>query len=492
MYWSPVVREIIEVDEHYDASLSGGIEFYTQESQVVVKNAIEKLIEKGIDYDEEVLLLSQTGKEKWVRIIGKSERSNGVCTKIYGSIQDIHTTKTTSLQLKELLSSISDAFYAVDKHWNFTYFNKEAEQLLGKKSETVIGKNIWKTFAPVVGTKLETVYRRVAKKEQTESFEYLYPGNNSWYEISVYPSNGGVSVYFRNIDERKKAVEALKNAYEEKNQIIESIGDAFFTIDKDFTVTYWNKIAEKLLHVKREDILGKHLWDVFPDAVDLPSYTNYHKVLKTQKPITFEDYYGVWLEVNAYPSADGISVFFRDITHRKEADERLKKAYEEKNQILESIGDAFFAVDKNWVVTYWNKEAEYVLGKKKKAIVGKNLWDEYADAIDTDFYRQYHRAVKTGKTVSFEEYYATLNKWFEVTAYPSPEGLSVYFKDITLRKETDIRIQQANERFEKVTQATTDAIWDWDLQNDMFYRGDRFEKLFGYDVPKVLDKAQYW
>src|SRR5690606_31478638 len=203
-------------------------------------------------------------------------------------------------------------------------------------------------------------------------------------------------------------------------------------------------------------------------------------------------YYGVWLEVNAYPSADGISVFFRDITHRKEADERLKKAYEEKNQILESIGDAFFAVDKNWVVTYWNKEAEYVLGKKKKAIVGKNLWDEYADAIDTDFYRQYHRAVKTGKTVSFEEYYATLNKWFEVTAYPSPEGLSVYFKDITLRKETDIRIQQANERFEKVTQATTDAIWDWDLQNDMFYRGDRFEKLFGYDVPKVLDKAQYW
>src|SRR5690606_12207880 len=86
----------------------------------------------------------------------------------------------------------------------------------------------------------------------------------------------------------------------------------------------------------------------------------------------------------------------------------------------------------------------------------------------------------------FEEHYATLNKWFEVTAYPNANGLSVYFKDVTLRKETDIRIKQANERFEKVTQATTDAIWDWDIENDTFYRGEGFEKLFGYEVKKVL------
>src|SRR5690606_1458638 len=467
---------------NYDASLSGGIEFYAEESKIVVKKAIEQLIEKGIDYDEEVLLITKTGKEKWVRIIGKSERINGVCTKIFGSIQDIHASKSTKLRLQEILGSISDAFLALDEHWNFIYFNKEAENILNKKSSEVIGKCIWDILPYIKGTELEKVYHKVAKTGKPISFEYLSPKSKSWFEINVYPSIGGVSAYFRNIDERKKAAETLQKAYDEKNQIVESIGDAFLTAKRDFTVTYWNKMAEKLLGVKKEDLIGKNLWDVFPDAVNLPSYTNYHKVLEKGKPITFEAYSGVWLEVKAYPSAEAISVSFRDITLKKEADERLLKAYEETNQILESIGDAFFGVDNDWVVTYWNKEAEYLVDRKKKDIIGKNLWKVYADAIDSDFYRQYHKAVATGKTVSFEEHYATLNKWFEVTAYPNANGLSVYFKDVTLRKETDILIKQANERFEKVTQATTDAIWDWDIENDTFYRGEGFEKLFGYEV----------
>ncbi|HLT53576.1 MAG TPA: PAS domain-containing protein, partial [Flavobacteriaceae bacterium] len=162
MYWSPVVREIIEVDANYDASLSGGIEFYTEESKIVVKKAIEQLIEKGIDYDEEVLLITKTGKEKWVRIIGKSERINGVCTKIFGSIQDIHASKSTKLRLQEILGSISDAFLALDEDWNFIYFNKEAENILNKKSSEVIGKCIWDILPYIKGTELEKVYHKVA------------------------------------------------------------------------------------------------------------------------------------------------------------------------------------------------------------------------------------------------------------------------------------------------------------------------------------------
>ncbi|PKQ45824.1 PAS domain S-box protein [Confluentibacter flavum] len=492
IYWSPMVREILEVDDNYNPSLTEGFEFYKEESKCRIEKAVGTLINEGTGFDEELQIITKTGKEKWIRCIGKSQQVQGKRTKISGSFQDINSLKTTEVQLKEILGSISDAFYALDEHWNFTYFNKEAENLLNRKSSEVLGKNIWKEFEPAKGTELERVYRKVAKTGKPLSFEYLYPGDNNWYELNVYPSSGGVSSYFKNINERKKVTLELQKAYEEKNQILESIGDAFFTMNRDFTVTYWNKTAEKLIGVKREALLGKNLWDVFPDAVKLPSYTNYHNVIETGKPILFEDYYGVWLEVNAYPSADGISVFFRDITHKKEADERLIKAYEEKNQILESIGDAFFAADKDWIVTYWNKEAEHVLGRKKDVILGKNLWEEYADAIDSDFYRQYHQAVATGKTVSFEEHYPTLNKWFEVTAYPNSKGLSVYFKDITLRKETDIRILQANERFEKVTKATTDAIWDWDIENDVFYRGDGFEKLFGYDVKKALKGDEFW
>lgn len=296
----------------------------------------------------------------------------------------------------------------------------------------------------------------------------------------------------QDITERKEAAEELQKAYDDKNNIIESIADAFFTMDRNFIVSYWNRAAEELIGVQREKLIGKNLWEVFPDAVSLPSYTNYHKVLETGKPITFEDNYGGWLEVNAYPSEEGLTVLFRDISLKKGADQRLLEAFEQKNNILESIGDAFFALDKNWIVTYWNKEAEVILGRKREEMVGENLWEKYADAIDSDFYRQCHKAQETGENLSFEEYYATLNKWFEVSVYPSKEGLSVYFKDVTLRKEADIRLIQANERFEKVTEATSDAIWDWDILNDSFYRSQNVLKLFGKTTSLELTTKDFW
>lgn len=492
MYWSPMVRQILEIDDDYNPSLEEGFEFFEPSSKNIIQKAVENLIQTGQEFDEELLLFTLSGKEKWIRCIGKSERVQGKCTKILGSFQDIHSMKSTQIQLKETLDSISDAFYALDKNWNFTYFNKEAENLLQKRNDEVIGKNIWSELPEALNTDLEVIYRRVAKSGKSESFEYLNPSDGSWYELNAYPSNGGVSSYFKNIDERKLAAEQLKKSFDEKIKIIESIGDAFFTVKKDFTVTYWNKSAEDLIGVKREEIIGKNLWDVFPDAVNLPSYANYHKVLETNKPLNFEEYYGTWLELNAYPSSEGITVFFRDISLRKEADIRLKKAFEEKNKILESIGDAFFAVDNHWVVTYWNREAENIFGRKREQITGKNLWEVFADKINSDFYKNYLKAIEAGENVSFEEFYPPLNKFFEVSVYPSSEGISVYLKDITLRKQNALQIIQANERFEKVTQATTDAIWDWDLKNNIFHRIKGFEKLYGSSEKEIFEENEFW
>ena len=128
---------------------------------------------------------------------------------------------------------------------------------------------------------------------------------------------------------------------------------------------------------------------------------------------------------------------FQDIHERKMAEETIKEAYQEKITILESIGDAFFAVDKAWTVTYWNNIAEIKLQMPRERIMGKNLWEVYADAVSLAFYTQYHKAMNENIDVHFEEYYPALNMWFEVSAYPSSAGLSVYFRDITeLRKHT--------------------------------------------------------
>lgn len=378
VYWSNIVHELHETNpKTFAPNLETALSFYREDFRSMVNATIQNSIETGDAFDFETVIITKKKKERWVRAIGNVEMVEGKSQRIYGSFQDIHASKLLELQIREILGSISDAFYAVDKNWKFTYFNKEAENLLLKKADDVLGRNIWELF-PEANPFIRKIYQRVARTKNTESFEYYFPGDGKWYEINANPSQGGVSVYFKNIDERKQAAE------------------------------------------------------------------------------------------------------------------KLEKAYQEKISILESIGDAFFNVNKDWVVTYWNKETEKLLGRKRDVIIGKNLWDEYPDVIETNFYRQYHHAMETQENLDFEEFYPALNIWLEVSVYPSMTGLSVYFKDITLRKESEILLRQSNERFEKVAEATNDAVWDWNILENMLYWGAGFQKLFGHQIEKTSPTLESW
>ena len=376
--WSNIVHELHETNpKTFIPDLGTSLSFYREDFRSMVSETVQNCIETGAAFDFEAVIITKKKNERWVRVIGEVEMIQGKCQRIYGSFQDIHVSKMLGLQIREILGSIPDAFYTLDKNWKFTYFNKEAENLFVKKADDVSGKNIWEVFPASIDT-IQKIYKRVARSKKKESFEYYYPGDGKWYEINAFPSQGGISAYFRNINDRKQAAE------------------------------------------------------------------------------------------------------------------KLEKAYQEKIDILESIGDAFFYVNKDWVVTYWNKETERILGRKRDAIIGKNLWDEYPDVIETDFYRQYHKAIETQENLDFEEFYPTLNMWLEVMVYPSTTGLSVYFKDITQRKESDIRLLQSNERFEKVAEATNDAIWDWNVLENTLCWGAGFKNLFGYQIEKTTPTLQSW
>jgi PAS domain S-box-containing protein len=119
-------------------------------------------------------------------------------------------------------------------------------------------------------------------------------------------------------------------------------------------------------------------------------------------------------------------------------DERLKAqaAQVRISNILESITDGFFALDREWRFTYINQQAEPLLKRKREEMLGKNVWDEFPEAVSTNFYLQYHKAAAQQVSVAFEEYFPLLDSWFEVHAYPSQDGLSVYFHDITERRRT--------------------------------------------------------
>src|SRR5690606_21330246 len=120
--------------------------------------------------------------------------------------------------------------------------------------------------------------------------------------------------------------------------------------------------------------------------------------------------------------ADGnvVSLFgtVQDITESKITEEVIKNALKEKETILESIGDGFYAVDNNWIITYWNEKATQLLGRTREELLGQNLWSAYPDLVDSSFYQKYSQALTHRETLHFEGFYNQMNTWYEVSVYP--------------------------------------------------------------------------
>jgi PAS domain S-box-containing protein len=138
----------------------------------------------------------------------------------------------------------------------------------------------------------------------------------------------------------------------------------------------------------------------------------------------------------------------------------------ERNQrvLIESIGDAFFALDRAWKFTYVNGAAETVLFRKREELLGKGLWDVYADAVGSEFYVQYHRAMDHRERVEFRSYYAPLSAWFDVTAYPSAEGLSIFFRNVNAAVQAEKMLERQARELELVARvsATINSVQDQD------------------------------
>lgn len=118
--------------------------------------------------------------------------------------------------------------------------------------------------------------------------------------------------------------------------------------------------------------------------------------------------------------------------------ETLEESALQINDILESITDGFFAVDKSWRFTYLNREAETLLGKPRAALLGASLWDEFSEAAGAPW-RQFTEAANENHSLTFTEYHAPRHAWFEVHAYPTPDGLTVYLRDVTEHRELQAR-----------------------------------------------------
>jgi PAS domain S-box-containing protein len=148
---------------------------------------------------------------------------------------------------------------------------------------------------------------------------------------------------------------------------------------------------------------------------------------------------------------------------------KFQTAQQRYSNILESITDAFFALDHEWRFTYMNQQVEPLLQRTREELLGQSIWDKFPEAVGTIFDTQYHKAVAEQVSVVFEEFYPTLNLWLEVRAYPSQEGLSVYFHDITGRKRSAEALLERT-RLAELNADVGLALTTGDNLNDMLRR----------------------
>ena len=187
--------------------------------------------------------------------------------------------------------------------------------------------------------------------------------------------------------------------------------------------------------------------------------------------------------------------FTRDVTERKLAEAVAREQVQRTRTILESITDAFWSVDREWRFVYVNHKAEELLGRKREDLLGKNFWEEFAPAVGTEFEHAYHRAVAENVAITFEAFYPPHDRWYEVHAYPSPDGLSVYFRDDSQRRHAEAALRESEEKLRLLADTIPQLAWMAQPDGHIFwfnrqwyeYTGKRPEQMEGWGWQSVHD-----
>ncbi len=176
----------------------------------------------------------------------------------------------------------------------------------------------------------------------------------------------------------KQAEEKIREKEENYRELADSIGDVFFAMDGDLRYTYWNKASEGLTGISANHAIGKTIFEIFPDNEDTRKAVSfYQEVLKTQQSQNFINEYNLggkayFFEISAYPSKDGVSVFVKDITPQKKAEEALKKSERRYHELFNSVMEGIAIIDEDEIIKFCNPAYAGIFeADSAKALEGK-------------------------------------------------------------------------------------------------------------------------
>jgi len=379
--------------------------------QIVGPN-LSRVMQDGetVFYEDTVVPIIRDGRLqdiRWTYNYSPIFGSNGDVLGVLVICQDITRQVNASQELREsearasrVLQSIGDAVIVTDADIRVLRMNPVAEQLTGWTADEAKGKPLSHVFHIVNETTRQPVESPADKVKLTGSIVGLAnhtvliakDGRNTAIDDSGAPildDNGdlsGIVLVFRDIEEKRTAERERDRITDRLSQVLDATTDAIVGVDRNWVMTYLNPKATEL-YAAQQQVLGRSIWEAFPDAVyeGSPYVEHYNRAMNEKISSGFDAYYpeplNLWLHIDVYPTPEGIVTFSRDVTEERTARQELKEKSEQAERQraeIESvyrtapIGLALFDTTDFRYLRLNDRQAEF-FALKPEQIVGRTL-----------------------------------------------------------------------------------------------------------------------
>ncbi len=375
-----------------------------------------------------------------------------------------------------LNEQVSNPIVMLDCNLKIREVNRATAGLLGMQAEDLPGCGI-EAFFVDGGRQLQAL--RDIKRDGATFFEAtVQHADGALLYVDVHANlitlgdEPMIKIFLRDISARKLAEEDLRRTHQHVRHILESTNDAYVAIDDDWNITYFNARAEDLFQVSREQMLGHSLWDQLPEFAS-SCYKKFHHSRNSDKMLQFEGYYPPldrWVETHTYPHPDGLSIFFRDITERRQAELMLRDSEQRLRTILDNLMDGIISIDSLGFIETFNPMAEQLTGYSAEEVAGTNI-SILAPGIQSKKQDKFVRCYLTNGHSDLVGQRSELTIYHrDGSVFPAEVSLSemrlgskrsfiVTLRDVTEKKRVEAELQRYHEHLEeRVRERTAELV----------------------------------
>jgi diguanylate cyclase (GGDEF)-like protein/PAS domain S-box-containing protein len=411
-------------------------QFYTPEGRELRDDAVRRAIELGEPYELDLEVPQPGAASKWITSRGAVEiLADGEVAQLRGTIQEITERKRMEQRL-----ALSDGRYRslVEATavivWNATPQGSEVKEIpgwqgfTGQTPEQVAALGWADAIHPEDRERTVLKWQEGIARGSTFELEKRLRRHDGAYRdmilraVPVRDASSNIAEWIGmhiDVTERVIAEREVRQAHQKLETVLQSITDGLLVLDADWRYTYFSEQGASIIKMRREDLIGECVWELFPHAKSLKFYDAYHTAVESGKPIHFEEFYpeplNLWLECHCYPSTEGLSVYFRDITQRKLGEEILLQTERAgfAQSVFISSPFATIVTDLYGTIISVNPAAERMLWYAKEELVGK------ATPLDV----LHPREVARRAAMLSEELRTTIDPGIEVLTAKARRGL---------------------------------------------------------------------